>query len=249
MFILKKKDKFKTLITNHKTMKAKELIGKIIIQENIDTVDENKIPKTFVINVPDPYESYYSRFTDINKPISIIFVTKNPTSFENILRATKKINEEYHLELDAAKCEVTIDSRKLNGIRVKGINRYTEIGEIQQHYADEGYEFAKSEKFTDVDSLIRINKFFNVIELENGIYQDHHENDVYYIEVPRLMSWSEFRTITFEVKNNMTDKNYDIAKGIFYTNGGITEMLRIVKPKATIELLKIIQQKYIDKLD
>ena len=47
-----------------------EYIGKIIKQENIDTVDENKIPKTFVINVPDPFESYYSRFTDINKPIN-----------------------------------------------------------------------------------------------------------------------------------------------------------------------------------
>ena len=39
-------------------MATKELIGKVIIQENIDTVDENKIPKTFVINVPDPFESY-----------------------------------------------------------------------------------------------------------------------------------------------------------------------------------------------
>ena len=34
-------------------MATKELIGKVIIQENIDTVDENKIPKTFVINVND----------------------------------------------------------------------------------------------------------------------------------------------------------------------------------------------------
>ena len=57
-------------------MSTIELIGKVIIQENIDTVDQNKIPNTFVINVPDPFESYYSRFTDINKPISIIFVTK-----------------------------------------------------------------------------------------------------------------------------------------------------------------------------
>jgi len=242
-------DKFKTLIINLITMKTKELIGKIIIQENIDTVDENKIPKTFVINVPDPYESYYSRFTDINKPISIIFVTKTPNSFEKILRVTKNINKEHNLELDGAKCEITLGSRKLNGVRVKGINRYTEIGTIQQYYANEGYDFAKSEKFTDLDSLIRINKFFNVEELEKGIYHDHFEKDTYYVEIPRYMSWDEFRKITFEVKNNMTDKNYDIAKGIFYTNGGIKEMLRIVKPKATLDLLKTIQQKYIDRID
>ena len=229
-------------------MAAKELIGKVIIQENIDTVDENKIPKTFVINVPDPFESYYSRFTDINKPISIIFVTKTANSFEKILRVTKSINKLYNLNLDGAKCELTIGNRKLNGVRVKGINRYPEIAQIQQYYATEGYDFAKSEKFTDVEALIRINRFFNIKEIDLGIYQSETETDVFYVEVPRYMSWEEFKKLTYEVKHNITDSRYDIAKGIFYTNAGITEMLRIVKPKASIDLLKAIQQKYIDRL-
>ena len=63
------------------------------------------------------------------------------------------------------------------------------------------------------------------------------------------MTWDEFRVITFEIKNNVSDKNYDIAKGVVYLHGGIKEFLRISKPKATIELLMQIQQKYIDKLE
>lgn len=239
---------FNTLIINSLAMETKELIGKIIIQENIDTIHENKIPKTFVINVPDPYKSYYSRFTDIHKPTSIIFVTKNPTSFESILRATKKINEAHQLNLSGAKCEVAMNSRKLNGIRVKGINRYTEIEKIQQYYKDEGFDFAKSEKFENVDSLIRINRFFNVAEIEKDIYQSLDESNVHYLIIPKYISWEEFRTITFEIKNNIVDNNYDIAKGIFYINGGITEMLRVVKPKITIDLLKTIRKKYLEKL-
>ncbi len=229
-------------------MATKELIGKIIIQENINTINDNKIPKTFVIDVPDPYKFYYNRFTEINKPNSIIFVTKTPNSFENILRKTKKINKVYNLELDGAKCEVTINSRKLNGIRVRGINRYNEIEQIQLYYKDEGFEFAKSEKFSETDSLIRINRFFNIEELNGGTYKSVNETDVYYIEVPKLMSWEDFRTYTFEIKNNLADSNYDIAKGIFYVNGGITEMLRVVKPKINVDFLKTIQQKYIEKL-
>ena len=229
-------------------MASLEYIGKIIKQENIDTVDENKLPKTFVINVPDPHNSYYSRFTDVEKPDSIIFVTKTPNSFEKILRVTKRINEKYGLNLDSAKCEINIGSRKLNGIRVKGINRYPEIGVIQQHYSDEGYEFAKSEKFKDTDSLIRINRFFNVDKLAEGIFKSNTEDDVYYAVIPRYMPWNEFRTITFEIKNNITDKNYDVAKGIVYIHGGVKEVLRIVKPKYTLESLQLIQQKYIEKL-
>jgi len=229
-------------------MVVKELIGKLIKQENIDTIDTNKIPRTFVINVPDAYKSYYSRFTHINKPVSIIFVTKGPNSFERILRATRKINRKYKLKLDGAKCEVNINSRKLNGIRVKGINRFTDIEQTQQYYKETGFEFARSEKFKETDSLIRINRFFNLKELDKGIYQSVDDNYDYYVEIPKYMTWEEFRKYTFEIKNNISDTNYDIAKGIFYLNGRITEMLRIVKPKATVEFLKLIQQKYIDKL-
>lgn len=229
-------------------MATNELLGKVIIQENIDTINENKIPRTFVINVPDPYKSYYSRFTHINKPTSIIFVTKKANSFEKILRITKRINKKYNLQLNGAKCEVRIKWRKLYGIRVKGINRYTEIRQIQQYYKDEGCVFARSKKFKDTESVIRINRFFNLTLLEEGIYKSNTETDVYYVEVPMFMTWDEFKTFTFEVKNNIIDSNYDIAKGIFYLNGEIIEMLRIVKPKATIELLKNIQQKYIEKM-
>ncbi|WP_456378033.1 hypothetical protein [Lutibacter sp.] len=229
-------------------MVAKELIGKIIKQENIDTIDGNKIPKTFVINVPDPYKSYYSRFTDVDKPVAVIFVTKTPNSFEKILRVTEKINKQYNLELSGAKCEVTIKSRKLNGVRVRGINRFTEVEQVQQYYKDEGFEFSRSETFTNTEAIIRINRFFIIDELDKGIYKSEIEEDVFYVELPKFISWEEFKRITIEVKNNLTDTNYDVAKGILYVNGGITEIVRIVKPKATVEMLKAIQQKYLDRL-
>lgn len=229
-------------------MASLELIGKIIIQEQIDTVKENKIPKTFVINVPDPYTNYYGRFTEVETPNSIIFITKTPNSFEKILRVTKSINKKYHLKLNGAKCEITIGARKLNGVRVKGFNRYKEIAQIQKYYLDEGYDFAREENFSSVEALIRINRFFKIDKLEKGIYHSKDEDNVFYIEVPRYMSWEEFKRLTFEVKHNMLDRNYDIAKGIFYTKGEITEMLRIVKPKATVDFLKTIQQKYIERL-
>lgn len=229
-------------------MASLEYVGKIIKQENIDTVDANKLPKTFVINVPNAYRSYYSRFTDVEKPDSIIFVTKTPNSFEKILRVTEGINNRYELKLDGAKCEVTIGSRKLHGIRIKGINRYPEIEQIQQYYKDEGYDFAKSEKFKDTDSLIRINRFFNIEKLAEGVFKSNVETDVYYVTIPKYMTWEVFRQITFEIKNNISDKNYDIAKGIVYLGGGTKEFLRIVKPKFTLESIQLIRDKYIQKL-
>ena len=234
---------------NFINMGTRELIGKITKQENISTIDENKLPNTFVINVPDPYKSYYSRFTDINKPASVIFVTKELNSFENILRTTGKINNKYNLDIVGAKCEVIINRRKINGIRVRGINRYSEIPQIQQYYKDAGFVFAKSEKFSDVEALIRINRFMNIQKLEEGIYHSATEENTFFVEIPKHISWDEFKKITYEIKNNISDKNFDIAKGILYRNGGITEILRVVRPKISLEMLKTIQEKYLRKLE
>lgn len=230
-------------------MKQKELIGKIIIEEDIGIIDENIIPGTFVIDVPDPFEHYYDKIPNHNKPNSVIFITKTANSFEKILRVTDGFNKKYGLNLDGAKCELTIRSRKLNGIRVKGISNYNAIAQIQKYYQEAGYDFAKSKKLKDTNALIRINRFFILTELEKGIFMSHKNSDVFYLEIPRYMDWDEFRTITYEIKHNIIDSNYDIAKGIFYTDEGITEMLRVVKPKAKVELLKQIQQNYIDRLD
>ncbi|HKJ07444.1 MAG TPA: hypothetical protein VJ970_08270 [Flavobacteriaceae bacterium] len=230
-------------------MVTKELIGKVLLQEYIDTLDGNKIPGTFVINVPNPLKSYYARFTQIDKPNSIIFVTKSPTSFEKILRATRKINAAYNLNLDGAKCEVQLNSKKLSGIRLRGINRYSDIEKIQLYYKAEDFEFCKNEPLKNQDALIRINRFFTIEEMEKGIYKSATEENVYYVEIPRYMPWDEFRKHTFDIKDNISDHAYDVVTGIFYVDGGITEVLRIAKINASLDNLKSIQQKYIDRLD
>ena len=62
------------------------------------------------------------------------------------------------------------------------------------------------------------------------------------------MTWDEFRDITFKIKNNISITNFDIVKGIFYENDGITDMLRIIKPNITLDMVKIIEQKYLEEL-
>lgn len=229
-------------------MKLKELIGKITFQENIDSIDKNKIDKTLVINVPNPLKSYYSRFTTIKKPTSVIFITQKPVSFEKILRATHKINKGNNWNLEGGKCEVTLGNKTISGLRVKGINRYTEIEGIQEKYKEENFEFAKEVKYENTEALIRVSRFFKIKEIEQGFYQSDTEENVYYLLFPKHISWNAFKSMTFDIKTSIIDNSYDIAKGLFYINGGVTEMFRVVKPNASIELLKTIRDKYVERL-
>ncbi len=230
-------------------MKHREIIGKITIQEDVSPIDRNKIPNTFVIHIPDPLAEYYNSFSEKNVPNSIVFVTKEPASFERILRATKKINQEHGLNIDGAKCEVKIGSRKFSGIRVKDIEKYSDIEDVQRLYKAHGFNFARAERISEkTDALIRINKFFELIDIGDGIYQSPHNENRYYIVINKYLTWEEFRDMTFDIKNNVSVTNYDIAKGIFYENEGITDMLRVMKQKMSLDMVKEIQKKYYEKL-
>ena len=230
-------------------MIVRELIGKITLQENVSPLEENKIPNTFVIHVPNPLATYYTRFSEINRPNSILFLTKSVVSFEKILRATKRINNIMDSELHAAKCEMKIGSRTYYGIRIKGILRYSHIRNVQLAYKDEGFEFAKSVRIQpETDAIVRVNKFFNLKHISDKIYQSPYNKDRYYVVIPKQLTWDEFREMTFKIKNNISISNFDIAKGILYENDGITDMLRIIKPNITLDMVKKIEQKYLEEL-
>lgn len=235
--------------TNTVFMEIRELIGKITLQENVSPIERNKINGTFVIHIPNPLASYYSRFTEVNRPNSIVFATKNSVSFEKILRATKIINEKEGLVLNGAKCEVNIGRNKYSGIRVTGIDRYTNIDMVQKAYQEGGFEFHKNVRLgKGTDAMIRVNKFFSLIDVEDKIYRSPNNKDRFYFEIPRYVNWNDFREMTFDVKNNISVSNYDIAKGIIYEKDGITDILRVIKPNITVEMVQQIRDKYLDRL-
>ncbi len=231
-------------------MKVRELIGKITLQENISPIERNKVNGSFVIHIPNPLASYYSRFTEVNRPNSIVLVTKDPVSFEKILRATSKINQMLGLSIHGAKCELMIGRHKYSGIRLMDIDRYTKIEMIQKAYQEEGFNFHKNVKLeTGTDALIRVNKFFNIIDVDDHIYQSPNNRDRFYFDIPRDVEWEEFREMTFDIKNNVAITNFDIAKGIFYEKDGITDVIRVIKPGLTLDMVKTIRQKYLEKFE
>lgn len=230
-------------------MKKREIIGKLMKQEKVSPIENNKLPRTFVVNIPSPLASYFTRFSQISKPNTILLITKEPVSFERILRATRNINKENKMDINGAKCEITIGKRKYSGIRLKSVKEYSDIPKIQELYINEGLEMARNVRIKhDTDSMIRVNKFYNLKKKTDEIYQSINDKNYYYFVIPKDLDWDKFKEVTFDIKNNVSVSGFDIAKGIFYEKDGITEIVRITKPKITLKMVKEIQKKYLDRL-
>ncbi len=226
-------------------MKEFSLVGKITLEEKVNAVKSVLHPKALIIDVPNPLISYYTRFTDIKKPNSIIFITKAANSFETILRATEKINTKYSLDLESAKTVVKLGSKILHGIRLKGINRYTSIDGIMNHFIDEGFDFNTNMRLKDSElALIRVNKFFNISEINETIYKSTDTADAYFFKIDQKMNWDDFKVKTLSIKHNIKSTGYDIAKGILYNNGKINDIVRVVGSNLSLDLVKEIENKY-----
>ena len=230
-------------------MKEREILGKLTRQEKVNPIATNKIPNTFVVSIPNPLATYFTRFTQVNRPHSILLLVKSDLSFERILRATRNINTATEFNLEGAKSELTIGKRKYSGIRLKGVKDFSDIPKIQELYKNEGFDLAKNVRIKkETDSMIRVNKFFNINQISDDVYQSVNDKDRYYFAIPNNLDWDQFRDVTFDIKNNINISGYDVAKGIFYDNHGITEIVRIVKPNISLEMVNEVKDKYLDRL-
>lgn len=231
-------------------MQNQQIPGKITLQENIEIIEKNRLPKTFVVHVPNPLKSYYSRFTEIKKPNSIVFVTKSAISKEKIIRTTNTINSTREHKLDVAKSRLLIGKKTYHGLRIKGIHRFNNVSEIQKEYQNHGFEFEKGGKYKgEVDAIIRVSKFFDLEKIEEGIFKSKNEKNTFYITIPKPMNWQEFRDVTFDIKNNISSPFYDVVKGILYSQDKVIDFIRVMKPSISDVQLKDIQNRYRSKLE
>jgi hypothetical protein len=227
-------------------MEAFETSGYTLKEESISSLSEDILKGTFVLENNDPFPGYYGLIMkESNVPRSIFFITSAKHSWESILRATEEINSKYKSSLNGAAADITIGRKTYYGIRVKGIDSFQTIEKFQEAYRNLGFKMMKSRRINKkLPALIKVKKFFHIHKIAEGIYTDDSSPDMSYILADSHWDWEDFRKATNYIKNNMEDHNYDIVCGVFYMNGGVRDMVRILKPEISSEMLLDIQAKY-----
>ncbi len=71
---------------------------------------------------------------------------------------------------------------------------------------------------------------------------------MHYIIIDNMLNWELFRKITIKIKNNISNRNYDVVDGAFYKNGCMVDMIRIYKPDTSIELLQEMKELYLTEI-
>jgi hypothetical protein len=133
-----------------------------------------------------------------------------------------------------------------SAIRLRNLESINILPELQKNYLYEGMKFVKK-KHIKGDGIIELKKHFELEALGEGIYKDLEDPLMYYLRIPRHLSWQVFLEITTSIKHNLDNLNFDGALGSIYLKD-IIDVVRIFAKEMGLEDLSRIRQQYLDEL-
>jgi len=226
--------------------KTFEVIGYTTKEEQVNALTQSILKNTFVLDVCHPFPGYNrDKLEHLTVPRGILFVTSKEYEWNKILRTTKKISNFLEYDINGSYASVVLGNHFYHSLRVKGIPSYEEIPIVQHAYQEEGFEFMKGKATKgDITALIKVKKFYLLEQIDEGIYADKVNVDMHYILIDRELNWELFRKITQKIKNNTTNRNFDVVLGALYMDMSMKEMIRVYKPNISVELLREIKSSY-----
>jgi len=229
------------------TMKTKcilETAGYILKKERLSAITSNILPNTLVLENAAPYPGYHGKnLPSESIPRSIFLVLKEESSTEEIARIAKKISSYKEHTCTSNYAEIQIYNDLYHCVRVKGLSCFEKIPEIQGCFQDEGLKYKKSKPLNE-EGLIKVHKVFRISIEEAGMYRDEFEKEKCYFTLPETLTWKEFETITRMVKNNLVDRNFDVALGCMLRFREIEDIVRVYDKHKSPERIRMIREQY-----
>jgi len=226
-----------------------ETIGGLAKEECLFTLTSHIMPNTFVLENDEPYPGYHGENlpTD-SKPISVFLITKSKYSTEKIFRLASKIKKYFDHPFDAVPGSICINIDTYPCIRIRNLDNYELVEELQKSFFSEGIKFRK-QKNIRATGIIQLKKIFVLEQLEEGIYKDLDDPWMYYLQIPQQLSWQLFCKLTRKIRNNIDKQkaNFDAGLASIYTRE-ILDAVRIYAYDIDIDTLRMLRSKYVDEI-
>lgn len=223
-----------------------ESMGYILKVEDLSPVQYYIMENTLVMESLEPFPGYHGKHVPTPlKPRNIYLMVKNEYGFEEIARLSSEIHKSFPYRFSGTTAEIEIRNKLYHAIRIKFLESFEMITELQGRYKDAGIRFRKFKKLKG-SGKIKVFRYFLVEETATGIFRDIQEAEQYYLEIPVLLRWKSFEAITRDVKNNVDNNNFDAALGMMYRYNGPVELIRIWSREQTIERAVQLREKYLE---
>lgn len=223
-----------------------ETIGNI--QKKEDLVFFENPQNILAFETAHAYPGYNGIVPQDYNPNSIFLATKEQYLTEDVFVHSQNIRNKVDFSFDSALAYIYYQNKKIPTIRIRDVKNYSFIPELINSYVEEGIQFEKKKGKDKFNTLIQVKKEFYLEPMDNGCYKDLSDSTMYYIEIPRQLSWEEFEKVALDVKYNNAGLNFDAASSLFYRSKSVVFAVRIFKEGLIMEELELLKEQFLKRL-
>lgn len=227
-----------------------EKYGGLTKEEPLTCVNNEILLKnTCVLESVSPYFGYYNEVPQANKPHFIYLLIEGNIFLEQLVRANQTIQGEINFTLDSVPGSISFKTQTSQAIRIFNLKNYSQIAKLQELYIEKGITLrAKSRSITNEMALIKLRRFFKLVEVSVGLYTEYNQPNLGYFEISKSIPWEEFKLLTAKVKYNTSLLYFDAAQAFIFNDGRIVELVRIYRENLTPDKLTSIREQYLKLL-
>lgn len=221
-------------------------LGSVTKKERLTVADHISDNSILILETEHPFAGYYgTTVPDSDDPRSLFLVTRHHYNDDKIIRAIQGVKKFFKHSFDGVPAFITYSNKSFPVIRIRCISHML-IPELVGAFKKEGIEFLPKQRLSPFDGIIRITKYFNTEEVEDGIFFDTDNPSFAYILINAHLRWNSFESITQHVRNNIEGFTFDAALATMYDCTGVLDFARIYDEKRSAEKLSLIRSKYLE---
>jgi hypothetical protein len=229
--------------------KKMEVFVNLTKNDMVVAIDENIVPGSLVFDSLNPFPGYYHETPTKSSSIYIYMVLNRQYPLEEVIRATQNIEKKYGWDFDAGKGYMEIGSEYLDVIRMRHVPQMDLVAKIQEAYMQQGINFLMKKKLKGkLEARVKIVKFSTLEEVGEGTFISVDEPTFAYVEILKYLNRQEFTKVSMDVKYNWEGHEFDAARGSFYKDGKLYEVVRIRSDKMDADYLGKIRKLYLGKI-
>lgn len=223
-----------------------EIFGTVAKEELVKTVEHHILPNSFVLENLEPFPGYHGQnLPTAQGPDTFFLITSEMCSMEKVFRISHEIRSFTQYAFDGSPARLCIGNDAYSAIRIRDLNSYDPLEEIQKCFLDAGIHFHKYKQIESL-ALIELKKVFALEHINEHIFKDA-KGSMHYLKINRQLTYGRFKTLTRWVKNNLADPNFDAALVALYGRE-VHDLVRIYDTNPTLERLTAIHNKYLEGL-
>ena len=221
-------------------------IGTVTKKELLAVTERVDDKSNLIFETEHPYSGYYgTTVPDKDDPKSLFIVTRHHYNDDNVIRSIKEIKKEFEFAFDAVPGSITHNNKTYGVIRIKCLS-HVRILELSSAFRKSGIEIMNKQKISPFRGVIKLTKYFNTSEVEDGIFFDNDNDAFAYLKIEKHLRWNSFESVTQHVMNNVKDFTFDAALANMYDHTGVIDFVRVYDETRSVEKLRNIRERYIE---